>query len=97
MGGGGPMAADAAEEGGPARSVADLPFPKRVVFWGFALLVVLGVAFYLWWGLSFGVWIDNGVYAVVATLVLVGLSGMWLIMPNPPVAPPAQAPARPGN
>lgn len=90
------MAADVEQLRGPARSVADLPLPRRAVFWGFAVLAVLGVAFYLWWGLSFGVWIDNGVYAVVSVLVLVGLSGMWLVMPNPPVAAPTQAPPRPG-
>jgi hypothetical protein len=46
--------------------------------------VVAAVAFYLWWGLSWGVWIDNGVYAVTATLLLFGLAGMWLTLPNPP-------------
>jgi hypothetical protein len=73
--------------GGPARSVDDLPIYRRIQFWGFAALLILGVMFYLWWGLSFGVWVDNGVYAVVIVLVLFGLSGMWLTMPNPPVAP----------
>jgi hypothetical protein len=70
-----------------ARSVAELPFPRRVVFWGFAGLVVLAVAFYLWWGLSFDVWVDNGVYAVVIVLLLFGLAGMWLMTPNPPTPP----------
>ena len=60
----------------------------QVAFWGFAGLVVLAVAFYLWWGLSYGVWVDNGVYAVVITLLLFGLAGMWLVMPNPPSAAP---------
>lgn len=70
-----------------ARSIADLPLPRRAVFWGFAGLVVSAVAFYVWWGLSFGVWVDNGVYAVVIVLLLSGLAGMWLIMPNPPTPP----------
>jgi hypothetical protein len=70
-----------------ARSVAELPLPRRVVFWGFAGLVVLAVAFYLWWGLSFDVWVDNGVYAVVIVLLLFGLAGMWLMTPNPPTPP----------
>jgi hypothetical protein len=67
-----------------------MSLPRLVSFWGFASLVVLAVAFYLWWGLEFGVWIDNGVYAVTITLLLFGLAGMWLVLPNPPApsAPP---------
>lgn len=61
---------------------------RRLSFWGFASLVVLAVAFYVWWGTAFGVWIDNGVYAVVITLLLFGLAGMWLVLPNPPVSAP---------
>jgi len=64
---------------------------RKVSFWGFATLVVLAVAFYVWWGVAFGVWIDNGVYAVTITLLLFGLAGMWLVLPNPP-APPAPRP-----
>lgn len=82
---------------GPARSVSELPLHRQFAFWGFAVLLLLGVAFYVWWGLSFGVWIDNGVYAVVATLVLIGLSGMWLMTPNPPVPSPAETPVHPGT
>ncbi len=63
-----------------------MSIPRQVTFWGFAALVVLGVGFYLWWGLEFGVWIDNGVYAVTITLLLFGLAGMWLVLPNPPAA-----------
>jgi uncharacterized membrane protein len=62
---------------------------KRASFWGFVGLVVLAVMFYVGWGLSYGVWIDNGVYAVTITLLLFGLAGMWLMLPNPPTpAPP---------
>ncbi len=64
---------------------------RKATFWGFAGLVVLAAGFYVWWGVSFGVWIDNGVYAVVITMLLFGLAGMWLVLPNPP-AP--QAPSR---
>ncbi len=73
----------------PSR-VREMPLPRKVTFWGFAGLVMLGVGFYLWWGLAFGVWIDNGVYAVTITLLLFGLAGMWLVLPNPPApsAPP---------
>ncbi|MGI0129741.1 MAG: hypothetical protein ACREDE_08975 [Thermoplasmata archaeon] len=69
----------------------ELSLSRRVTFAGFASLVVLAVAFYVWWGVAFGVWIDNGVYAVVITLLLFGLAGMWLVLPNPP------APAPPGS
>jgi len=68
-----------------------MSLPRRVSFWGFASLVVLAAAFYVWWGVAFGVWIDNGVYAVTITLLLFGLAGMWLVLPNPP-APPAPHP-----
>jgi hypothetical protein len=68
----------------------DLSLSRKVSFWGFASLVVLAVAFYVWWGTFYGVWIDNGVYAVVITLLLFGLAGMWLMLPNPPApAPPS--------
>jgi len=61
---------------------------RKASFWAFATLVVLAAAFYVWWGVSYGVWFDNGVYAVVITLLLFGLAGMWLVLPNPPVATP---------
>jgi len=64
-----------------------MSLPRKVSFWGFAGLVVAAVAFFVGWGVSFGVWIDNGVYAVTITLLLFGLAGMWLVLPNPP--PPA--------
>ncbi|HTT16329.1 MAG TPA: hypothetical protein VMH49_03085 [Thermoplasmata archaeon] len=80
------MAADLppGEERDEPTTVHALPLHRRVAFWGFATLVVLAVVFYLWWGLSFGVWIDNGVYAVTITLLLFGLAGMWLVLPNRP-------------
>jgi heme A synthase len=67
---------------------APMPLSRSLSFFGFAGLAVLGIAFYVWWGLSYGVWVDNGVYAVVVVLVLFGLSGMWLVLPNPPVPVP---------
>jgi hypothetical protein len=57
---------------------------QRIALGGFGALVVLAVAFYLWWGLTNGVWIDNGVYAVVITLLLFGLAGLWLFWPETP-------------
>ncbi|MDE1821127.1 MAG: hypothetical protein KGJ23_10400 [Euryarchaeota archaeon] len=50
----------------------------------FGLLVALAAAFYVWWGVAFGHWIDNGVYAIVSTLVAFGLAGMWLTLPPRP-------------
>jgi type VI protein secretion system component VasF len=73
----------------PAPRLRGMSITRRVSFWGFATLVVLAVAFYVWWGVSFGVWFDNGVYALTITLLLFGLAGMWLVLPNPPApAPP---------
>ena len=73
-----------------ATSFASMPLYRQIGFWLFAGLIVLAAAFYLWWGFSYGVWLDNGIYAVVITLVLFGLAGMWLQMPDPPqVAPTA--------
>jgi type VI protein secretion system component VasF len=83
-----------AEPSAPSASaprVRNMSITRRVSFWGFATLVVLAVALYVWWGVAFGVWIDNGEYAVVITLLLFGLAGMWLVLPNPP-APPAPPP-----
>jgi len=81
------MAAEGTETEEPGVTWS-MPLARRLSFWGFAALVVLGVAFYLWWGLEFGVWIDNGVYAVTITLLLFGLAGMWLVLPNPPAPTP---------
>ncbi|MCI4338870.1 MAG: hypothetical protein L3J68_00865 [Thermoplasmata archaeon] len=63
----------------------EMSLSRRLSFWAFASLVVLAVAFYVGWGVSFGIWLDNGVYAVAITLLLFGLAGMWLVLPNPPV------------
>lgn len=76
----------------PAETSADRPAPwplhRRIAFGLFALLAGLGLAFWLWWGLAFGVWLDNGVYAVVITFLAFGLAGMWLVMPEPPTPSP---------
>jgi hypothetical protein len=73
-----------------ADPLGSLSVGRRASFWAFAGLTVLGILFYVWWGLSFGVWLDNGVYAVTITLLLFGLAGMWLMYPSPPApeAPP---------
>ncbi len=77
----------------PQASAPRISTARKATFWGFAGLVVVAVAFYVWWGVSFGYWLDNGVYAVVITLLLFGLSGMWLVLPNPPA--PASPPGGP--
>ena len=87
------MAPDADVQAAPAPPrLSDMSLTRQISFWGFASLIVLAVAFYVWWGVSFGVWIDNGVYAVFITLFLFGLAGMWLMLPNPPT--PATPPPR---
>jgi hypothetical protein len=68
-----------------------LPSVQTIGLWGFGALVVLAVVFYLWWGLLYGVWVDNGVYAVVITLLLFGVAGLWLFWPEPPTATPPSA------
>ncbi len=67
------------------------PSVQTLGLWGFGALVVLAVVFYLWWGLVYGVWLDNGVYAVVVTLLLFGAAGLWLFWPEPPAASPPAA------
>jgi len=79
------------DDGVPARA-RRMPMHREVAYWLFAALVGLGVAFWLWWGFAFQVWLDNGVYAVVVTLVAFGLAGMWLVSPDPPVTAPVGAP-----
>jgi hypothetical protein len=72
-------------EGGFAEAYAKMPMARMIGFWLFAALLGLAGIFYLWWGISFGVWIDNGLYAVMITLVMFGLAGMWLMLPDPPL------------
>ena len=48
------------------------------------VLLILGIVFYLWWGFSYGGWLDNGVYAVTITMVLFGLAGMLVTAPRAP-------------
>ncbi|MCI4351908.1 MAG: hypothetical protein L3K14_00755 [Thermoplasmata archaeon] len=67
------------------------PTAQQIGLGGFGALVVAAVAFYLWWGLSYGTWLDNGEYAVVITLLLFGLAGLWLFWPETPVGTPPSA------
>lgn len=68
-----------------------LPLFRRIQLALFAGLVVLAAVFYVLWGLRYGGWFDNGVYAVTIVLLLFGLTGMWLTMPSPPAAAPPSA------
>ena len=68
----------------PRPGTRRMPWHREIAFWASAALVALGVVFYLYWGLSFGIWLDNGVYAVMVTLIGFGLAGMWLVSPDPP-------------
>ena len=67
------------------------PTLQQIGLGGFGALVVFAVVFYLWWGLSYGVWVDNGEYAVVITLLLFGLAGLWLFWPEAPTTNPPSA------
>lgn len=70
------------EKGRPKRSFASrLPSARQVGFFLFGLMVAAAGAFWVWWGISFGVWIDNGIYAIVVTLAGFGLAGMLLTLP----------------
>ncbi len=68
-------------------------FPRRVAFGFYTLLLLLGVAFYMIWGVIYGSWnvfdrSNAGVYAVLVIMVGFGLVGM--ILYRKPAAPPPQ-------
>jgi hypothetical protein len=45
----------------------------------FALIVlIVGILFYISWGLRYGVWADIGIYSITIVLVLGGLLGTIL-------------------
>ncbi len=75
----------------PPKPGRHLPSVQELGLIAFGGLIVLAVVFYLSWGLFFGVWIDNGVYAVVITLLLFGIAGLWLFWPEPPSTNPPSA------
>jgi membrane protein YdbS with pleckstrin-like domain len=56
---------------------------RRLAFMFYSFLLLLGVLFYLSWGVFFGTWNpfaegNIGVYAITILLVLFGLVGMLL-------------------
>ncbi|MDG6218812.1 MAG: hypothetical protein QCI00_05175 [Candidatus Thermoplasmatota archaeon] len=42
------------------------------------LLFLMGIVFYVIWGMRFGVWADIGIYSVTIVLVLGGIIGVLL-------------------
>ena len=42
------------------------------------LLFVLGIIFYISWGVTYGVWADVGIYSITIVLVLSGIIGFIL-------------------
>ena len=42
------------------------------------LLLIAGILFYIYWGITYGVWADIGIYSVTIVFVLAGLLGMLL-------------------
>ena len=81
--------------------MAEVPFPRSVAFWFYALTFLAGVLFYFIWGLSYGSW-DLlradwvGAYAVTVVLVGFGIVGM-LLYRETPVAPPPGTDRDSGN
>lgn len=58
-------------------------FPRKVAFWFYAFLLVVGFTFYAVWGAVYGSWNvfdagNAGVYAVTVLLVGFGIVGMLL-------------------
>ncbi len=51
---------------------------KSAARWFYLLVLFLGIAFYLSWGILYGAWTDVGVYAITIILVLFGLFGAAL-------------------
>ena len=44
------------------------------------MLLLLGIVFYIGWGLRFGVWFDVGIYSVTIFFVLCGILGTVLTL-----------------
>ncbi len=63
--------------------VARLPSGRTIVFYAYAVLLSVGIALYLIWGIAFGSWnilaVENiGIYALVIIMVVFGATGMLL-------------------
>lgn len=42
------------------------------------LLLIVGIIFYISWGITYGVWADIGIYSITIVLVLAGIFGTIL-------------------
>jgi hypothetical protein len=42
------------------------------------LLILAGILFYVSWGITYGVWMDIGIYSVVIVLLISGICGFFL-------------------
>ena len=42
------------------------------------LLLIAGISFYIYWGLTDGVWVNIGIYSITSVLVLAGIFGILL-------------------
>jgi hypothetical protein len=48
------------------------------------LLLLMGIGFYVIWGIRFGVWADIGIYSVAIVFVLSGIVGLLLSLYQTP-------------
>lgn len=48
------------------------------------LLLLVGIGYYLYWGVRFGVWSDIGIYALTIFLVLSGILGILITLYEKP-------------
>ena len=44
------------------------------------LLIIGGLAYYIYWGVRYGVWVDIGIYSITIVLVLPGIIGLFLTL-----------------
>jgi len=53
---------------------------KNINEWTILSLIAIlaGLIFYIYWGLRYGVWIDEGIYSITIFLVLSGVCGVLL-------------------
>jgi hypothetical protein len=42
------------------------------------VILLAGLLFYIYWGITYGIWFDIGIYSITIFLVLLGIFGMML-------------------
>ncbi len=47
------------------------------------LFIIAGVLFWVSWGITYGVWIDIGIYSVAVLFIVGGLAGSFLSLREP--------------